>query len=73
MNNNRAEIKLTYITFAAPLVLASIKSMQNSKRLNQNARLLLQNNWKIIGLAEVPAHDVRNKVPHCFARSIRGS
>lgn len=66
-------VSLTCVTSAAPLILAPVKSLQHSKRLDQNALLLLQDNGKISWLAEVLTHNVTDKVPHCFAGSITGS
>lgn len=69
---SRSDIPHTFLTVAAPLVLASIKSLQHREGLNQSALLFMQNDWKIIGLAEVLTHDITNKVPNCFAWSVRG-
>lgn len=69
---SRADIPHTLLTVDAPLLLASIKSLQHREGLNQSALLFMQNDWKIIGLAEVLAHDITNKVPNRFAWSVRG-
>lgn len=66
------DIPHTFLTGDAPLVLASIKSLQHGEGLNQSALLFMQNNLKIIGLAEVLTHDITNKVPNRFAWSVRG-
>lgn len=67
----RTDAAHTFLTVAAPLVLASEKGLQHCERLHQSALSLVEDDWKIIGLAEVVAHHVTDKAPNLFACSVR--